>query len=590
MAFSRSFRRTLGIASIAALLTAGLIAPPAQAAASITNKNFDCDSGLGNATTKVTANEGDTFTITNTGVGTFCTFLGTFRSVVTVSGLVGPSLDRLASTQTATVKVLRAGSFRVGGNGVGDQTFSIAINAVDVTASYTMTFDANGGTCVGDPDGLIRIGRTGGVSYLLPSDQCTRVGYKLLGWSFDQDATDPHNLNTRPGEKVLMSANATMYAVWEPTADFNEITYDANVDKSDFCKDKGKVVFPIDESTQKELDLEYLNFFLKPGKRTKVERTQVVLLGADSTLLEQPACFPMTVDKRDPNPKMAFWRLVGWNTKANGTGTQYYLPSKGETEEFFKLGGAGGQTVHLYAQWQTDPCPTVEAKSGRVAPPAFFAAQWAGCNLTDANLTDAELIGANLTGANLTGADLTGASLYRVTSGRIIATRTPVLPKPKFKLSDAGNSDGNGNWKLANGYLVGPGADLSGADLTDADLSGADLTDANLAGAKLAGVISGNRSQTKGIVLRGGIFVQLDLLPKLPDGWILRNHYLIGPKAKLNNAWLAEEDLFGANLTGANLTGANLTNATLTGVTWSNTICPDGTASNESQSKTCGGS
>jgi len=53
------------------------------------------------------------------------------------------------------------------------------------------------------------------------------------------------------------------------------------------------------------------------------------------------------------------------------------------------------------------------------------------------------------------------------------------------------------NWQLTQGYLIGPGANLSGADLGNAnlngayldgaDLTGADLTDANLSGADLSG-------------------------------------------------------------------------------------------------------
>ena len=43
-----------------------------------------------------------------------------------------------------------------------------------------------------------------------------------------------------------------------------------------------------------------------------------------------------------------------------------------------------------------------------------------------------------------------------------------------------------------------------------------------------------------------------------------------------------------ANLTGANLKGANFKDATMTGMTWLNTICPDGTNSNN-DNNTCKG-
>ena len=96
------------------------------------------------------------------------------------------------------------------------------------------------------------------------------------------------------------------------------------------------------------------------------------------------------------------------------------------------------------------------------------------------------------------------------------------------------------DWVLIDGYLVGPTANLHfsyliGVNLTGAHLAGADLSDSYLMNATLI-------------------------------------------DADLSNA-----DLSGANLSGADLSGADLYHARLggvvTGVTWSNTICPDGTNS-----------
>ena len=63
-------------------------------------------------------------------------------------------------------------------------------------------------------------------------------------------------------------------------------------------------------------------------------------------------------------------------------------------------------------------------------------------------------------------------------------------------------------------------------------------------------------------------------------------------QANLSNADLAEADLRGADLTNANLTNADLTSARLsrarvTGVAWNNTICPDGTLSDDGPGGTC---
>ena len=85
-----------------------------------------------------------------------------------------------------------------------------------------------------------------------------------------------------------------------------------------------------------------------------------------------------------------------------------------------------------------------------------------GANLTNANLSNATLTGVNLTGATLTGAmlgaaEMTGATLTGVISGGILG-RPLSLPA---------------NWNLVNGYLVGPGADLTNATLGVSDLANA---------------------------------------------------------------------------------------------------------------------
>jgi len=78
-----------------------------------------------------------------------------------------------------------------------------------------------------------------------------------------------------------------------------------------------------------------------------------------------------------------------------------------------------------------------------------------------------------------------------------------------------------------------PGANLTSCELGNADLSGADLT--------------------------GAILVNADLTESILDNAILT----------------------GANLTGADWRFGRGVNANLTGVIWNDTICPDGTNSND---------
>jgi uncharacterized protein YjbI with pentapeptide repeats len=154
--------------------------------------------------------------------------------------------------------------------------------------------------------------------------------------------------------------------------------------------------------------------------------------------------------------------------------------------------------------------------------------------------------GANLTSATLTGANLSFATLTGVKSGYITSDYLTTLPL---------------EWKIINKYLIGPGANLTGANLTGVsltgtNLTGTNLTDANLTGANLSGVSLSSATLT-------GIKGKLIGFPtNIPPGWKIINGYLVGPGADLTGA-----DLAGANLTSADLTGANLASATLTGVT-----------------------
>jgi uncharacterized protein YjbI with pentapeptide repeats len=209
-------------------------------------------------------------------------------------------------------------------------------------------------------------------------------------------------------------------------------------------------------------------------------------------------------------------------------------------------------------------------------------ADLSGADLTGVSLVGADLTGVDFTGTNLTGANLMGAKLAGVTSGGI--TGQPVLPA---------------GWRLVNGYLIGPGANLTGLDLTGLDLSGADLTGvqsgnndctgctlptgwkwtgrasgyligpgANLTGANLAAVdLTGlDLSGTDLTGVRSGKTNCTGCT--LPTGWTWTGRasgFLIGPGANLEFADLTDLDLSGANLRGARLVGADLLGADLTG-------------------------
>ncbi len=217
----------------------------------------------------------------------------------------------------------------------------------------------------------------------------------------------------------------------------------------------------------------------------------------------------------------------------------------------------------------------VAASNADLTGANLTGADLTGVDLNSANLTGADLDGVNITGVKLSNADLTGANLTGVISGNI--TGTPTLPS---------------GYKMFGGYIIGPGADLTGVNLTGANLDGVNLTGVVLTGANLTGVISGNITGTPtlpsgyemfggyivgpSVDLTGAVLTAADLsgfdlsgadltgvisgnitgTPTLPSGYQMVGGYIIGPGA----------DLTGANLTGANLDGVNLTGVDLTGL------------------------
>ena len=197
-----------------------------------------------------------------------------------------------------------------------------------------------------------------------------------------------------------------------------------------------------------------------------------------------------------------------------------------------------------------------------------------GANLTGANLSNANLPGvdatdATFTGANLEHAILNGATFTGVTSGAV--TGTPTLPA---------------GWLLINGYLVGQGANLTGANFTGANFYGANLVEANMSGDTLTGVSSGDIQGEFTVKLpnnwevRGGYLIGpgANLSSANLSGLSLLDDDMNGvdlSKANLSGVNWIGENLTDANMSGANLTGASIeassmTNVNLTGAVLTN--------------------
>jgi uncharacterized protein YjbI with pentapeptide repeats len=178
-----------------------------------------------------------------------------------------------------------------------------------------------------------------------------------------------------------------------------------------------------------------------------------------------------------------------------------------------------------------------------------------GLNLTNADFSQAQLVGTDFFGANLAGVKLADSNLQGVRSGQFEGVPSS-LPE---------------GWKSVQGYLIGPGANLSGAklakldlrysDLSFADLSKADLRFANLTQAKLKG------TRLQSAFLSGAKFsgITSGLVSgrpsSLPAKWKVLGGYLLGPGVNLSNAKLSKFKFSEVNLESANFENADLREA-----------------------------
>jgi uncharacterized protein YjbI with pentapeptide repeats len=222
-------------------------------------------------------------------------------------------------------------------------------------------------------------------------------------------------------------------------------------------------------------------------------------------------------------------------------------------------------------------CPEVAPGTGAVTPAPSPGVDWSDCNLSTANLSGADLTEANLIGADLTGADLTGTNL---SNARLITANLKGADVAGANLDApmAGVSSGGvtgvpaalpPHWLTADGYLIGPAANLTGADLAGMNLTGDDLSAATLTGTNLSG------TSLSGANLVNAASGAISGTPaSLPGNWVLLGGYLLGPNAQLDGADLSGRDLSGLDLTDANLSlssldGAQLTDTDLTGASLS---------------------
>lgn len=185
-----------------------------------------------------------------------------------------------------------------------------------------------------------------------------------------------------------------------------------------------------------------------------------------------------------------------------------------------------------------------------------FKAQWDWGDCQNSNGTSCDTTSGTVTApSGTTPGSVTGSHSYANPGSYIITLSVTnadgLTATNTFTIAvSANNSDKFSGVNMS-------GLNYSGADLSSLDISGSNMQNGifngtNFTGSSLAGNNAPNAS------LQNANFTN----------------------ANLSGATFQGSNFTGANFTGANLKGANFKSAIVTNVIWSNTVCPDGTNSN----------
>ena len=246
--------------------------------------------------------------------------------------------------------------------------------------TYTVTYNANGGTGAPDPQT-----KTHGHDLTLSNKVPTRTGYEFDGWNTQANG---NGTSYSPGGKYSENANVTLYAQWTPS--IYKITCDKQSGSGGTAAfyEKYNVGYYSDsKATTKITSIEVPTregyifggyYTEKDGNGTQVVRpdggivTGITYYKADTTIYAKwtankytivfdgngatsgsTASMSMTFDVAKNLNANGFKRtgyvFAGWNTEADGSGTTY-----ANKQSVVNLTTVNGGVVTLYAQWDTN--------------------------------------------------------------------------------------------------------------------------------------------------------------------------------------------------------------------------------------------
>lgn len=178
-----------------------------------------------------------------------------------------------------------------------------------------------------------------------------------------------------------------------------------------------------------------------------------------------------------------------------------------------------------------------------------------GVRLVSANLSGTDLTDLAITGCDISGANFAGATITGLRSGGLLYGGAAGATMPNAATSLRGAS--------GNGYIVGPGVSLVGANLAGIDLSGANFAAADIDSTVFT-TTTNLTNITTGELRNSGLAI-FPATPPQSTAYFTRNGFIIGPGVRLTSADLSGITLTGYSIARANLTAANLTNAVFTG-------------------------